>query len=248
MNVQDRARPFRILRGPTSCLLLHGLTGTPYEMRGLGEALAGAGLTVSCPLLPGHGTSPQDLARTTWRDWERAALEAWEDLAATHAPPFLCGLSMGASLAIRIAARRPTPGLIALSPAVKLRSRMGPLLPLLARLMPLRPKTSDIKDPASRASHPSYRMQSLAAAASLVELMETLPEEFPRLTAPLLVIAARQDHSVDPRGAERLYREAASKDKRLVILENSYHVITVDLEHERVRREVIEFVHRVAGI
>ncbi len=248
MNVQDRARPFRILRGPTSCLLLHGLTGTPYEMRGLGEALAGAGVSVSCPLLPGHGTSPEDLAKTTWHDWERAALEAWEDLAATHAPPFLCGLSMGASLAIRITTRRPTSGLIALSPAVKLRTRMAPLLPLLARLMPLRPKTSDIKDPVARASHPSYRVQSLAAAASLVELLGMLPEEFPQITAPLLVIAAREDHTIDPRGAERLCREVASKDKRLVMLENSYHVITVDLEQERVRQEVIEFVRRVAGI
>jgi carboxylesterase len=248
MNSQDRARPFRILRGPTSCLLLHGLTGTPYEMRGLGEALAGVGVTVACPLLPGHGTSPRDLATTTWHDWEKAALEAWDDLAASHAPPFLCGLSMGASLAIRIATRRPAPGLVALSPAVKLRTRTGPLLPLLARLIPFRPKTSDIKDPVAKASHPSYRMQSLAAAASLVDLIASLPEEFPRITAPLLVIAAKEDHAVDPRGAERLYREASSKDKRLVLLGDSYHVITVDREQETVRREVVEFVRRVGGI
>jgi carboxylesterase len=248
MNAQDRARPFQIRRGPTSCLLLHGLTGTPYEMRGLGEALVAAGVTVSCPLLPGHGTDPRDLAGTTWHDWERAALEAYETLTATHAPPFLCGLSMGASIAIRIAARRPTPGLIALSPAITLRTRLGPVLPWLARVIPFRPKTSDIKDPVAKASHPSYRMQSLAAAASLVELITLLPEEFPRITVPLLVIAAREDHAVDPAGAERLYREASSKDKRFVLLKDSYHVITVDREQETVRREVIAFVRRVAGI
>jgi carboxylesterase len=217
-------------------------------MRGIGEALAGAGVTVSCPLLPGHGTSPRDLAGTTWRDWERAALAAWEDLAAAQGPPFLCGLSMGASIAIRIALGRPTPGLIALSPAVKLRTRVGPLLPLLARLLPFRPKTSDIKDPVAKAGHPSYRMQSLAAAASLVELIGSFREDLHRITAPLLVIAAREDHAVDPSGAERLYREAASKDKRILLLEDSYHVITVDRERETVRREVVDFVSRVAGI
>ena len=248
MNVPDRARPFRIVRGRTSCLLLHGLTGTPYEMRGLGEALAAVGVTVSCPLLPGHGTSPQDLAKTTWRDWERAALEAFEELAASHAPPFLCGLSMGASIAIRIAARHPAPGLIALSPAVKLRTRLGPLFRLIARVMPFQPKTSDIKDPVAKASHPSYRMQSLAAAASLIDLLEILPEDFPKITLPLLVIAARDDHAVDPAGAERLVREAASEDKRLVLLEDSYHVITVDRQRETVEREVVDFVRRVAGI
>jgi carboxylesterase len=173
-------------------------------MRGIGEALAGAGVTVSCPLLPGHGTSPRDLAKTTWHDWERAALEAWEDLAATHAPPFLCGLSMGASIAIRMAMRRPAPGLVALSPAVKLRTRMGPVLPLLARLLPFRPKTSDIKDPVAKASHPSYRMQSLAAAASLVELIGTFQEDLQRITTPCWS-SRLEDHAVDPSGAERLY-------------------------------------------
>jgi len=131
---------------------------------------------------------------------------------------------------------------------VKLRTRMGPLLPLLARLLPFRPKTSDIKDPVAKASHPSYRMQSLAAAASLVDLIGTFREDLHRITAPLLVIAAREDHAVDPSGAERLYREAASKDKRFLLLEDSYHVITVDRERETVQREVVDFVRRVAGI
>src|SRR4029077_21197105 len=96
-SVQDRAKPFRIDRGPVSCLLLHGLTGTPYEMRDLGEALAAAGVSVSCPLLPGHGTDVRDLARTTWRDWEAAALAEFDALGPKSGSRFVCGLSMGAS-------------------------------------------------------------------------------------------------------------------------------------------------------
>ncbi len=248
MHLQDRARPFKILRGRVGCLLLHGLTGTPYEMRDLGEALAAAGVTVSCPLLPGHGTVPGDLSRTGWWDWEAAALSEFEGLGADADQRFVCGLSMGAALAVRIAAKHEVAGLIALSPAVKLRTRLGPLLPILSRVMPLRKKTSDIKDPVARARHPSYDRQSLRAANSLRDLLKRLPEAFPSLRAPLLVIVSSEDHVIDPEGARRLVREAHSEDKRLVVLDDCYHVITVDREAERVRSEVLGFVREVAGI
>ena len=217
-------------------------------MRELGEALAVAGVTVSCPLLPGHGTDPRDLARTTWRDWEAAALAAFDELGADADKRFVCGFSMGADLAIRVATQRETEGLIALSPAIELRTRLGPFLPLLSRLMPLREKTSDIKDPMAKARHPSYRQQSLAAVRSLMDLIKVLRADIPKLDVPLLVIVSREDHAIHPRGAERLLREAASEDKQLVVLEDSYHVITVDREADRVRREVVAFVRRVGGI
>jgi carboxylesterase len=248
MHLQGRARPFNILRGRVGCLLLHGLTGTPYEMRDLGEALAAAGVTVSCPLLPGHGTSPEDLSRTGWKDWEAAAFSAFESFGPGVDRLFVCGLSMGAALAIRIAARREVSGLIALSPAIKLRSRLGPLLPIISRFISLKRKTSDIKDPVARARHPSYDRQSLHAANSLRDLLKRLPEDIPSLRAPLLVIVSSEDHVVDPGGARRLVEEAGSKDKRIVMLDDCYHVITVDREAERVRSEVVGFVRRVAGI
>lgn len=247
MSDAGRARPFRIARGRVGCLLLHGLTGTPYEMRDLGEALAAAGVSVSCPLLPGHGTSPEDLARTRWPDWEAAADAALKDLAADTDRRFICGLSMGASLGIRLAARREVAGLIALSPAVKLRSPLVPLLPLLSRVMPFRKKTSDIKDPVALARHPSYKLQSLAAADSLRRLLALLPADFPALRMPLLVMVASEDHVIDPAAARRLYEEAPSARKRFIVLEDSYHVITVDRQADRVQREVVDFIREVAG-
>lgn len=248
MQEPGRARPFKILRGPTGCLLLHGLTGTPYEMRELGEALAAADVTVYCPLLPGHGTSPEDLAETGWRDWEASAIEAFEDLGSNASQLFVCGLSMGASLAIRIAARREVAGLIALSPAIKLRSRLVPFLPILSRLIPFQKKSSDIKDPVAKSLHPSYDRQSLAAANSLRDLLTCLPDDIRALRAPLLVIVSRDDHVIDPEGAKLLMQGAGSDQKRIVTLEDSYHVITVDRESERVRREVVGFVQEVAGM
>ncbi|MDP3937041.1 MAG: alpha/beta fold hydrolase [Deltaproteobacteria bacterium] len=248
MSSTDRVRPFLIVRGRVGCLLLHGLTGTPYELRDLGDALAAAGVTVSCPLLPGHGTDPLDLDATRWPDWEAAAEAALKDLAGRTDRQFLCGISMGASLAIRLASRHEVAGLIALSPAIKLRSRLAPLLPLISRVKRFKKKTSDIKDPVALARHPSYKMQSLAAANSLRELLELLPGDFSALRMPLLVMVAAEDHVIELSGARRLYAEAPATDKRFVVLEDSYHVITVDREAERVRREVVEFVREIAGI
>jgi len=247
MSDPGRARPFRIVRGRVGCLLLHGLTGTPYEMRALGDFLAAAGVSVSCPLLPGHGTDPRDLDRTRWPDWEAAASDALEELAADTDRRFICGLSMGAAIGIRLAVRRDVAGLIALSPAVKLRSRLVPLLPVLSRVMRFQNKTSDIKDPVALARHPSYKVQSLRAANSLRELLGLLPADFPALGMPLLVIVAADDHVIDLEGARRFFDEVPSTRKRFVLLEDSYHVVTVDRQAERVRREVLDFIREFGG-
>lgn len=245
MTLPGPAGPFRIVRGRVGCLLLHGLTGTPYEMRGLGDALAAAGISVFCPLLPGHGTSPEDLDKTRWPEWEAAAFAGFDALDADMR--FVCGLSLGGTLAIRVAARRKAAGLILLSPALKLRSPLAYLLPVLSRIIRFRKKTSDIKDPVALARHPGYKVQSLAAANSLRELMARLPEDYPALRMPLLAIVSMNDHVVDPEAVRAFHRNAPSERKRLVMLEDCYHVITVDREAERVMREVVEFIQEISG-
>ena len=247
MPLPGPAGPFRIMRGRVGCLLLHGLTGTPYEMRDLGEALAASGISVLCPLLPGHGTSPEDLDKTRWPEWEAAALAAFDELGAGADQRFVCGLSLGGTLAIRVAARREVAGLILLSPALKLRSPLAHLLPILSRLIRFRKKTSDIKDPVALARHPGYKVQSFAAANSLRDLMSRLPGDYPALRMPLLAIVSKNDHVVDPEAVRALHRDAPSERKRLIMLEDCYHVITVDSEAERVRREVVGFVRDISG-
>ena len=248
MSLPGPAGAFRIKRGRVGCLLLHGLTGTPYEMRGLGDALASAGISVLCPLLPGHGTSPEDLDKTRWPEWEAASLVAFDELGAETDVQFVCGLSLGGTLAIRVAARRKAAGLIVLSPALKLRSPLVHLLPVLSRLIRFRGKTSDIKDPVALARHPGYKVQSLAAANSLRDLMRRLPKDYPALRLPLLAIVSKNDHVVDPEAVRAFHRDVPSDPKRLVMLDDCYHVITVDREAERVKREVVDFVRNISGV
>src|SRR2546428_5976498 len=113
------ADPFALGDGPDACLLLHGLTGSPAEVRPVGEALAAAGFRAFGPLLPGHGTRPDDLDVITRAEMIEAARNAFLSLKGSRRV-YLCGLSMGALLAIHLAAkswvRGGGPGLSALAP------------------------------------------------------------------------------------------------------------------------------------
>ncbi|MBV9092982.1 MAG: alpha/beta fold hydrolase, partial [Streptosporangiaceae bacterium] len=100
------AEPFDADGGPVGVLLCHGFTGSPQTLRPWAEYLAEAGLTVSLPRLPGHGTSWQDLARTTWREWYAEAEAAFGTLTARCEQVFVFGLSLGGCLALRLAETR----------------------------------------------------------------------------------------------------------------------------------------------
>src|SRR5947209_4140892 len=96
--------PFALGDGPDACVLLHGLTGSPAEVRPVGEALARSGFRAVGPLLPGHGTSPEDLYTVTRGQMLRAAESALLSLRGARRV-YVCGLSMGALLTLNLAAR-----------------------------------------------------------------------------------------------------------------------------------------------
>src|SRR4051794_35885632 len=119
--------------GPDGALVIHGFTGTPQSMRGLAQAFADAGFTTELPLLPGHGTSIEDMLTTTWDDWSATAEAAYQDLAIRCERVVVAGLSMGGTLATWLAADHPEiAGLIAINAAVipqpGIAELLGPLL------------------------------------------------------------------------------------------------------------------------
>src|SRR5436190_2000735 len=106
MPVIPGAEPFFHSGGNTGVLLCHGFTGSPASLRPWADHLAAAGLTVSLPRLPGHGTTWQDMAHTRWEDWFAEVDRAYEELRGHADEIFLMGLSMGACLALRMAELR----------------------------------------------------------------------------------------------------------------------------------------------
>lgn len=235
-----------------SVLLIHGLTGTPYEMRHLGEQLALAGVRVLGVKLAGHAGAPEELATVTHANWYESVVEGFERLRAYGDPNIVVGLSMGALLAARLALDQPeaVAGVVMLAPAFFLRpsSRLllralRPAAKLADRLFFHTPGGSDIHDAAARGIHPGNRLISLRAALNLLELSGYVRPRMSALEQPALLIHSRHDH-VCPftKNVEFVMGNLGSKQKRLVALEESFHVITVDSEKERVALEVAAFV------
>ena len=238
---------FELPGGPVGCLLIHGFTGSAVEMRPMGDCLAARGLTVSAPLLPGHGTTPQDLVRTTWQDWYAHVEGALDALRGRCEKVFVVGFSLGALLALHLAAQQEVAGVAALSPALLVRDWRVRLLPLLRHVVKAMPKDpdpqhSDLTDREAFKGFWSYDVYPVAAAYQLCLLQKVVRRELDRIRAPALVVYATGDMSIHPQSGPTLYKEIGSPDKEQLVLHNSGHGIVLDVEREIVFQKVCDWV------
>ncbi|SDY77281.1 carboxylesterase [Modestobacter sp. DSM 44400] len=223
------AEPFSLGEGPVGVLLCHGFTGTPQGMRPWGEHLAAAGFTVRCPLLPGHGTRWQDANASSEDDWYGALSAALDEMTAHCSAVVVAGLSMGGTLALQLAERRPddVAALVLVNPSLLTERRDAKLLPVLARLTPAwAPIGSDIKKPGS--TELAYPRLPTRAAVALRRLWTAVRADLGRVQAPLLVFRSTEDHVVEPASVRVLLAGVGSSDVTEVLLHDSYHVATLD--------------------
>jgi carboxylesterase len=247
MPLLPGAEPFHHSGGRTGVLLCHGFTGSPQSMRPWAEHLAGQGLTVSLPRLPGHGTRWQELALTKWTDWYAEVDRAFLDLRGQCDQVFVMGLSMGGTLALRLAQRHGphVAGLVLVNPSLLTTNRLLTLLPLLKLIVPtIKGVAGDIKKPG--VEEVAYDRTPLRAAASLADLWKTTRADLHRVDQPILVLRSRVDHVVEPESAALLQASVKSSDVEERVLENSYHVATLDHDAETIFAASVEFVRRLA--
>ncbi|RME83591.1 MAG: alpha/beta fold hydrolase [Caldilineae bacterium] len=232
--------------GPVGALLIHGFTGAATEMRMIGDYLHARGLTVYGPLLPGHGTSPEEMNRCRWQDWTKATEEAYTHLKRHCREVVVGGLSMGSLLTLYLAAEHPElPGIVLYSPAVKV--AQGWLLwltPLVKHLTPFLRKggDTDLVDPEAEKRLWHYDVQPLWAADELRKLIVRVRHRLPGITAPALIVHSTRDRAIAADSARYTYERLGSTRKNLVTLHGSGHCLTVDAEWERVARLTYEFV------
>ena len=242
---------------PLGCLLVHGFTATPEEMRPLGEALARRGFPVRAVRLPGHGTEVADLAQTGWQDWFAAVADAAATLRCVVPHVALAGMSMGALLGLHLASTRPeaVQALVLCGTPIRLRDLRLRFLPLVTRIpwvmhrFAVIPKAGgpDIADPAVRAASLSYRAMPLPAIVELLRLQAVVQRELRRVTQPALLLHGRHDHSAPVANVDTLRRGLGSRVIEQHILERSWHVITLDYERDRVAELSAAFLDRVEG-
>lgn len=227
-------------RGSTAVLLLHGLTGTPGEVEPLGRALCPR-YKVLIPWLPGHGTSPESLKTVRWRDWAETAESAFDHLATRFAHIYVGGLSMGACLALYVGLSRPVAGVVSMAAPIYIRDwRYRGLFFFRFLQWRTRELTGGVRDP--KACHETYPWCPTQSLYEFKKLADSVRPGLPGLTAPLLILHGMRDSMVSPFNAQYLYEKAGSVRKHLRWMEQSDHVLPLDLDRVQVARTVGRFI------
>lgn len=243
------AEPFYFSGNRTGCLLIHGFTGTPYEMRGLGNFLAARGYTILAPALAGHATQLTDIFPTRWTDWYASVTSAYDKLCETCDTVFPIGLSLGGTLALHLAAHRPIAGVVAVSAPFSINNPFLPLtrvFPFLINLFPTTPKDSqniDTLDPSIAANHPEYPVYPTRQAASFVlDFLPHLHDDLRDIIAPVLLIQSRGDRTIPPNSLDEYFARIGSREKETLWLERSGHLVLEDLSKEVAFEKILQFV------
>jgi carboxylesterase len=241
-------------RAHVGVVVTHGLTANPLGTRPLGQRLAAEGYTVEVPCLPGHGTTVRDFGRSRYADWYRTLEHTVEHLAGGCDRIVLVGHSMGGTLSLDLASRRPedVAGVVAINAQVS--DPIQPLAkvaPVLQYVVPYLPRdlaglpSDDIAKPGVEEG--AYGVVSAKAAQSLIEQLPRIRQQLPALTAPVLVAWSPQDHTVPAENSVVLQQLVGSQDVTEVRCERSYHVIQLDYDAELLGQAIVDFVGRVTG-
>jgi carboxylesterase len=276
MNSQNSNKyNFFFKGGNKAVLLIHGITGTPSEMRYLGSCLDKGGYTAFCNTLPKHCNTLNELKKVTWQEIADACTEDLMRLKQEFSQVFVAGLSMGALMGVHLACKFPSEvsGVIALAPTLfydgwanykgKFLLNFVWHIPFLRNAIDVRESWPyGLKDENLRNKIDSFYKNAKASQfyekvflfgspffpiACLYQahlFAQVVKKELSRVEKPILIIHAREDDMTSPKNAQYIYDNIASQKKYFVLLEDSYHMITIDKEKDRVAQETVEFLDK----
>ncbi|MCR5558959.1 MAG: alpha/beta fold hydrolase [Schwartzia sp.] len=242
--IQQGAGAFFLPGGTDGVLLIHGLTGSPSEMRLFGEALNKAGFTVLAVRLPGHGTTPEDMEHMTVDDWRDAVVDGWNILSAICERTAVVGISMGALLALWLSTVEPVWQVAALAAPVFIReARQLHLLPpregCRGKFLPrIRKKMQNVPPEYGFC----YRVIPFLSIHELLKMIAETKEQLSKVKTRLLVVQSERDHTVDAESARFIMEHVGSSDKKLLWLKSSGHRVMLDCERDTVFENTIAFL------
>ena len=253
--------------GPNAVLLIHGLTGAPAELKLVGKGLARAGFTVYSVQLAGHCGTEADLLATNWHDWLNSALAAFDHIRSRHDVVFVGGLSMGALLSLLVASHRPgqVSGCVLYSPTMFYDGWSIPRVSVLlhaaillglGRFLRFRENFPyGVKDDrlrsrilaameAGQSEEAGLLYMPGRSLADLLRLIRDLKQRLPNIRTPALVLHAREDDVTSLRNASYIAAHIGGRVEK-ILLDDSYHLITLDRERDLVIEHTIAFLHRM---
>ncbi|WP_010532014.1 alpha/beta fold hydrolase [Lentibacillus jeotgali] len=245
--VMKEAETFYYPGNTTGILVIHGFTGTTQSMHYLGKQLAEEGFTVFGPRLSGHGTDPEDMEQSTYHDWIETVETGLEKLQATCEEVFVAGLSMGGTLSLYLAENHPEiKGIMPINAA----THMPDLIKNYETLKDTDTQFvegigSDIKQ--EGVEELAYKLTPVKSMKELISLSEMVKDKLPEITAPAMILSSAEDHVVPPENSREIYESISSSDREFVVLENSYHVATLDNDKELIAEKCVAFVRNRIG-
>jgi carboxylesterase len=249
-QIMKGGEPFFFPGDEIGCLLIHGFTSTPQEVRELGERLANEGRTVLGIRVFGHATDVRDMPRARWQDWMASAEDGYNILKDSCRQLVLFGFSTGGALSVLLADEFPVLGMVIMSmpnelPSDRRIQMLRPVIRPLSVVYPFNPKgPSDFYDQKALVERIMYHHYPLRSVPELDTLYEKMRETLPSLELPVLFLHSKNDRFIPPRHVQANYELLGSKDKSIVLVENSNHIITCDAAKEEVFSAAIEFVNR----
>jgi carboxylesterase len=244
--------PWSLGAGRRGALLLHGFAGTPPELRRLGEHLAASGWRCLAPALAGHALTPEDLERTTWRDWAASAQRALDQLAAECEQVVVAGQSMGGTMALHLAANDDRIRAVAtLAAPVWLKDWRLRLLPVGKYLVRWDMPGDDIDLfwPEAVNELYSYGRRPTRAIRQLDLFVGTVRRELPLVRQPVLVMHGGRDRVIDPRNAADVERGlVCSSAVERHMYPRSGHGMSVDVDREDINHRVLRWFERFAPL
>ncbi len=244
-HIIPTAEPFYLPGNKIGCVLVHGFTGSPKEMRWLGEFLNEKSITVIAPRLAGHATEPGDMQRSNWQDWITSVEDAYHLLRPNVEKLFIIGLSMGGILASITASYLQFEGLITISTPYEIPQKDWRLryVRQLALFMPRVDKgQGDWHNQDAEKDHVDYPYQPTRSIAELLDLFVHLQESLPKLRLPSFHIHSTQDKSVPFFHLQKIVENNGSANKQTLIVHNSGHVVIREPDRFQVFEEIYDFI------
>lgn len=221
----------------TGILLIHGFTATTAEVRLLAQMLHKAGYTVAGPLLPGHGTHPDDLNRATWHMWVEKVKHCYQSLIRNCQTVYVGGESMGGLLTLELAHQRPEiSGLFLFAPAIKIEGlwKTHLLWPFITHQ---NKKTGD-----DGLAWKGYFVNPVRAGSELHKLQKHVQRRLGEIHQPAAIFTGGHDHTIAPDSAQMILDSISSSVKHHFHMADSAHCLILDREKDQIAKLVLGLI------
>ncbi len=224
-------------------LIIHGFSGSPAEMKGLGDYLNQKGCTVVGVKLAGHGSDPKDMAATSLNDWMRSAEDGYKKLSRNCKKIFIVGFSMGGLIAVELAKKVSSVGLVVMSPPMLNMQYLEYVIPIVRFFKPWHvigggSDPSIFESPYTSVAYPKVPTKSIAELLKLIRIIR----KGSNIETPTLILQGLLDKMIPKQSGKELLELIQSEDKELLHFEKSAHMLTLDQERNKVWEAVSEFI------